>query len=348
MILPLKSVFFYGAHVRLKLIVFLRFILFFPQTIFSTLRLISKENPDIVHLNTSVHITVSIAIRLTNTPVIWHIRECMGNNKIINYFQKKITEACSDRIIITSNYLRRYYSDNSKIHTVYNSVDLSQFSILHNDTSYRKIYNIDKNDSIVCMLGSVQKEKGHFMLVDIANKILKQKSDVNFLLIGADPKAFVNTFYGKIKQRIKNILKIPIDNCSRMKREVNKYNIIDYFTFTDYHYDIPHVLSEVDILLFISTKPEGFGRPIIEAMAAGKPVISIDIGPTSEIMGKECGILVKELQKGKIASSIISLLNDKNQQKLYGENGKSRVKKYFNNEINNKLIIKLYNDVIAK
>ena len=66
------------------------------------------------------------------------------------------------------------------------------------------------------------------------------------------------------------------------------------FIFTGYRFDIPQILSACDIVLFPSLKPEGFGRPIIEAMASGKPIIATDIGPSKELIGEKSGILMQK------------------------------------------------------
>lgn len=61
------------------------------------------------------------------------------------------------------------------------------------------------------------------------------------------------------------------------------------------HSNVPNVASfydNSDVLLFPS-KYEGFGRPVVEAMSHGMPVIANDVGPLKEVMGaagRLCGV----------------------------------------------------------
>ena len=58
---------------------------------------------------------------------------------------------------------------------------------------------------------------------------------------------------------------------------------------TGFQRDVARVLSIADVLVFPSLQPEGFGRPIIEAMALARPVVATDVGPSAELLGNEPG-----------------------------------------------------------
>jgi glycosyltransferase involved in cell wall biosynthesis len=48
--------------------------------------------------------------------------------------------------------------------------------------------------------------------------------------------------------------------------------------------DVPELLAACDLVAFLPAREEGFGLPLIEAMAAGRPLITLDRGPAAEIV----------------------------------------------------------------
>jgi glycosyltransferase involved in cell wall biosynthesis len=74
--------------------------------------------------------------------------------------------------------------------------------------------------------------------------------------------------------------------------------------------DVSSWISAVDVLILTSTY-EGQGLVLIEAMAAGVPVIASDVGGVSEIVNHEVnGLLVKAKDPQSLYDSITRLFND--------------------------------------
>ena len=101
------------------------------------------------------------------------------------------------------------------------------------------------------------------------------------------------------------------------------------FIYSGFRQDIPELLAASDIVMFLSQKAEGFGRPLIEGMAMGRPLVATDIGPTREILGEECGMLVPVGNISITADAVIRLIHDTKICKEMGKNGRQRVEKYF-------------------
>ena len=84
----------------------------------------------------------------------------------------------------------------------------------------------------------------------------------------------------------------------------------------------------MDVLAFIPQADEGFGRPIIEAMAAGRPVVATDVGPSREVLGNYAGLLVPHSDKRALAQALISLLEDQHRSQCMGAIGRKRAAKF--------------------
>ncbi|TSC96857.1 MAG: group 1 glycosyl transferase [Parcubacteria group bacterium Athens0714_26] len=90
--------------------------------------------------------------------------------------------------------------------------------------------------------------------------------------------------------------------------------------------DLPAIYGLADLFIFISLS-EGFGLPILEAMACGAPVITSSISCLPEIAGG-AAVLVNPYEPEKIAEAMEGLMNNENLKKDLIKNGLERVKEF--------------------
>lgn len=90
--------------------------------------------------------------------------------------------------------------------------------------------------------------------------------------------------------------------------------------------NIPAILNEADFFVLPSHR-EGFPISILEAMAAGVPVVATDVGAVSEIVKNEItGILVPSGNQDKLADSIHRIVTDPELRSKIAENAKELVR----------------------
>ena len=328
-VLAQKSIFMYGAHIKIRFRMIIKFLWNYFSTIKSIDYLIKQENPSLIYLNTSVLITSAVAIKKNKIPLIWSIREVPGKNFIIRNWMIGKIENLSDHIFITSNFVKNYFKKFNKISVMYNSVNIAHYKLDRKNISQllRKQFNILNDSTVLCLLGSVQKEKGHFLLIDAIKNVIKVNNNIKVLIVcGGVDGDYRNSWKGIIKK----FFNLPLDNLDKLKNFIFQQNLNDYFIFTGYRTDIPDILCVSDILLFPSLLPEGFGRPIIEGMASGIPVIASDIGPSREILGKKSGVLFQNLNTKDLSDAIIKLISNPAMRNKFGKAGLKRVSKNFN------------------
>ncbi len=92
------------------------------------------------------------------------------------------------------------------------------------------------------------------------------------------------------------------------------------------HDDMPALYRGASVLLFPSTV-ETFGLPVLEAMAAGTPVIASNRMSVPEIVG-DAGIIVDPDETDDFTDAICRLLGDKSLREEFIETGKERARTF--------------------
>lgn len=101
--------------------------------------------------------------------------------------------------------------------------------------------------------------------------------------------------------------------------------------------DLIQAYSDSDILFFAS-EYEGFGMPIIEAQAIGRPVITSNLSSMPEIAGKDSAYLVNPLKVDDIRNSILELINNSTMVSNLVNHGYENVKRFSIEEVSKQYI----------
>jgi glycosyltransferase involved in cell wall biosynthesis len=109
-----------------------------------------------------------------------------------------------------------------------------------------------------------------------------------------------------------------------LKSQCERLGLSRWVVFAGTRRDIPCVLHALDAFVLPSLY-EGFGIAILEAMAAGKPVVATTVGGIPEfVVPGETGLLVEPGNAAALAQAIDSLLRDPERAKHMGMRGRAR------------------------
>src|SRR5436190_8867330 len=279
-VVPTGGALFWSAHARLTVRGTARFVCTFPRAVRTARQVIRTQRPDLVHLNTSVLLAWAAAARRERVPVVWMVREVLGGRWQARFIQRHAT-----RVVVISGAVRACFPPDADVRLVHNAVDLAEFTP-RDGRPARIGLGLDPSEPVVMVLGSVQRAKGHWLLLDALAGMPSPPRVV--LVTGGADAAYTSTARGQVK----SLLGMPLDNLDALQREARNRRLADHLVVTGWRSDIPHVLSAADVVAFPSLAPEGFGRPIIEAMAMARPVVATDVGPSREVLGGDAGLLV--------------------------------------------------------
>jgi glycosyltransferase involved in cell wall biosynthesis len=112
--------------------------------------------------------------------------------------------------------------------------------------------------------------------------------------------------------------------------------------------DVPDLLSAMDILV-LPSHTEGFGRALVEAMAAGLPVIATRVGGMPEVVTDgENGLLIPPRDAGALAEALERLLADPAWAQHLGAKARDHVREHFSLDRLGREINEIYEELVEK
>ena len=302
--------------------------------IFQLLRTLEEQQIDLIHANSlTAGLIGGVAAKLYGVPIVMHKRYATAYGVL-----DRICEALLDRVILVSEATRWKFAPPSKQVLIYNGVELPSFQSSSQverqrnpdpigAETLRTDLNLDPDALLIGIVTRITPEKGIHTLVEATAK-LKESLNIQLLVVGGP-------YFPKDAEYIDSL-----------KAQAEKLGIADRVIFTGFLEDTAAILSLLDIVLLASTIPEACPRTIIEAMAAGAPVIATPLGGSKELVTPETGLLVPADDADAFAAAITQLAEDAERRKQMGEACRLRAEQLFCATQNARLTEDLYLDLL--
>jgi len=165
----------------------------------------------------------------------------------------------------------------------------------------------------IACIGQIGLRKGLDILAEAASSIVRQVPAAHFLLVGerTSQKEESILFEKSIRQRF------------------DDEGISSHVHWLGHREDVERILLKVDLLVHPANQ-EPFGRVLLEASAAGLPIVATDVGGTSEIViNGQTGILVAPRDPQALANAVVSLLSDPSTARKMGDAARQRTSREF-------------------
>jgi glycosyltransferase involved in cell wall biosynthesis len=217
-----------------------------------------------------------------------------------------------------SDYASSYYTMGHIPH-IYNGIR----TVLYNSPielrkKTRKSLDIADDDIIFINVGRFFPQKNHRLLIEAFRKVTLPEPNATLLLIGE----------GELRPEIERI--------------VSEKGLNERIRFLGLRKDIPELLGASDIFV-LSSDWEGLPLTIIEAMAAGKPVIATAVGGLPELIDQGInGVLVPPGDETALARAMTAMANDPLRAKQMGGAGRKIAREKFDIEAMVQAYEKLY------
>lgn len=197
-----------------------------------------------------------------------------------------------------------------------------------NRKSFRDRYQIDNDQLVIGLIGRMVHIKNHLgFLLAVDLMAGKTEKKITICFIGD----------GEMREKVEVLANLLSDDHANLS-----------FIFTSWIKNVSTALPGIDIVC-LSSFNEGTPVSIIEAQAAGVPVLTTDVGGVRDVViDKETGFLVGDFEAEEYAKSLLDLVENKEIRDKMSQNGWNHVKDKFHYERLCADMEDLYNSLLAK
>ena len=249
---------------------------------------------DLIHTNMEVLLEGGLAAALLRKPHVLHYRgNTLDRPKLVFDGLVALWTRGADIVYCISGataevFRRRGHRD--KIEVLYNPVDLAAFRAAPASAECRHALGGRPGAPLVGTVGRIHPRKDLETFIRAAALVANAKPEARFTVVGA-AEADVEKRYRE--QLIELVRQLGLE--ARL-------------TFAGARRDIPEVMCALDLFV-LTSRHEGFGRVVAEAMAAARPVVVTDEGALPELVdGGQDGLVAPPGDAAAFAKQIVALL----------------------------------------
>lgn len=247
---------------------------------------------------------------------IWIVQDILPDNLFT-----KIFHLCAGlyptKIIAISNAIKNRFpkSMHEKIFVIYPFLDQGELAEIRRAESLRSELHIGDDEIVLGAVGKIVPSKGFDIFLKALSRIK------------------INGLCPHLKAVIAGDSKLEVRDpgyIDGLKSLAKSLGLERDAIFADWRDDLYNILATIDILVHTPTRPEGFGRVLIEAMAASRPIVAFDQGAIREIIADGVsGLLIDLLDQEALTAKLEELIGDESKRKKLGEAGRRKIETYF-------------------
>ena len=192
----------------------------------------------------------------------------------VNRYSEIMT--CGEQVVAVSESIQAYIlenyprADRAKVRLIYRGVDPAEFSRGYQadmdwKNSWYKQYPQLENQIVVTLPGRLTRLKGHLAFLEALATLRKNGLPIFAVIVGGeDPKrlAYAREVYEK----------------------ASELDLKEQVVFAGHRRDMKEIYSVSNLVVSLSSKPESFGRTVLEALSLGVPVLGYAHGGVKEVL----------------------------------------------------------------
>jgi len=270
-------------------------------------RLLRQERPTILHTwMFHANIPGRLLGRLAGVPIVISGERTMGMESHLRYWLNRMTAPLADRITCVSQQVAGFVVNHigiprSKIIVIPNGIELPHFEHPFDATQIRWELELPVDRVLVGTIARLNPVKR----LDILLHALRALSDVYAVIIGDGPER------------------------ARLTALSEDLGLMGRVHFAGQQANVWPWLAAWDVFA-LSSDWEGMSNALLEAMAAGLPVVATAVGGTPDlVIDGATGFLVPRRDPTALAEALASLVNDAEMRRRMGQAGRERVLQHF-------------------
>jgi glycosyltransferase involved in cell wall biosynthesis len=187
---------------------------------------------------------------------------------------------------------------------VHEGVDVARIVALPHGNLHAARF-LPTHSPVVGAIGALVAQKAHHTLIDAAALVVKQASDVRFVILGE----------GELRPQL--------------EKQIKHLHLERHVFLAGFRPDVLELLKDVDVFALSSTH-EGMCTSLVDAMAAEKAAVATAVGGVPEVLADgETGFLVPPRDVRALATRITHLLTDPELRDRMGRAALARARRLF-------------------
>ena len=279
-------------------------------------RLITEYQADVIHTH-DPHSNTMIGIGRSAWPCAcvasaygWWDGPFPVRRTVYQWIEREFALRHFERVITVSEHMKarilRGPTAEDRIRIIHTGIELDTARKGADGPAFRARLGIPADAIVVGTVSRVSVEKGHRYLLDAAAKLCGANPLLRLLICGDGPAR------------------------KELEEQTARLGLRERVTFPGFVNDLPSALAAMDIFAQPSVEQEGFPTSVLEAQAAGLPVVASDIGGTSETLQPGVsGLLARPRDPASLADTLALLLHDPVRRHGMGAAGREWVETRF-------------------
>jgi glycosyltransferase involved in cell wall biosynthesis len=256
--------------------------------------LVRRIGADLIHTNMEVLLEGGIAARLLGRPHVMHYRgNTLDEPKWVFDALVGLWTRSADWIFCISEATAEVFrrrGRGAKVQALHNPLDLRAFAPGPASPVVRRALGAGDGDKLIGTVGRIHPRKDLETFIRAAARVSQEAPTARFAIVG--------TAEGPAEESYR----------ARLVDLAREQGVGDRLVFTGARRDIPDVMRALDVFV-LTSRHEGFGRVVAEAMAAGRPSVVTDEGAPPALVGHgRHGLCAPPGDETAFAAHILSLL----------------------------------------
>lgn len=257
----------------------------------------------------------AMAAPLARRPLVWYLRDMLTADHFSGGHRRLVValaNRCAALVLCNSQATADAFvaagGDGRKTRVVHNGVDPAPFDRVTAADARAARQSVGLgNGPVVGVFSRLSEWKGQHVLLDA----LAHLPDVQALFVG-------DALFGED------------DYAAQLRAQADRLGVSSRVRWAGFRDDVPALMKACTVVAHTSTAPEPFGRVIVEAMLAGRPVVAADAGGPREILGEgQAGRLVRPGDPTMLAAAVRLLLDDATASRSQAEVGQRVARERF-------------------